>query len=72
MFFIGLFDCRQMQKPFEEQHVLSRFVIGDTMNRDVVDFGSINATAITHPRRRWLPRGVIPLGWNIEDVPLVG
>ncbi|KAJ6716874.1 hypothetical protein OIU74_009399 [Salix koriyanagi] len=37
-----------------------------------VDFGSTDATAITHPRRRWLTGRVIPLGWNIEDVPLVG
>ncbi|KAJ6671469.1 hypothetical protein OIU85_015231 [Salix viminalis] len=60
-----------MQKPFEEQHVLSRFVIGDSMNSaDAVDFGSTDATAITHPRWRWLTGRVIPLGWNIEDVPL--
>ncbi|KAJ6346119.1 hypothetical protein OIU78_008697 [Salix suchowensis] len=38
---------------------------------DAVDFGSTDATAITHPRRRWLTGRVIPLGWNIEDVPLV-
>jgi hypothetical protein len=48
-------------------------MIGNTMNSlDVVDFGSVDGTAITHPKRRWLPRGVIPLGWNIDDVPLVG
>lgn len=53
--------------------MLERFVIGNTMNSvDVVDFGSVDATAITHPKRKWLPRGVIPLGWNIDDVPLVG
>uniref|UniRef100_A0A6N2L4Y3 Uncharacterized protein n=1 Tax=Salix viminalis TaxID=40686 RepID=A0A6N2L4Y3_SALVM len=64
-------EANQMQKPFEEQHVLSRFVIGDSMNSaDAVDFGSTDATAITHPRWRWLTGRVVPLGWNIEDVPL--
>lgn len=53
--------------------MLERFVIGNTMNSvDVVDCGSVDATAITHPKRKWLLRGVIPLGWNIDDVPLVG
>ncbi|CAK7329586.1 unnamed protein product [Dovyalis caffra] len=84
-FILGLLACGilnswQMQKPSEEPtYALQLCEIGDPMNSvDFVDFGDLDATAITHPREEIAeematenPEGLYPLVGTLMMCPCI-